>query len=70
MRTAGHMEQRKNGTQGETALQGGEEIARNPFNFKDWECDRAAQKWLEFQPVLGVREYWAVVQGTVGAAVF
>jgi len=51
----------KNGTQGETALQGGEEIARNPFNFKDWGCDRAAQKWLEFQPVLGVREYWAVV---------
>jgi len=52
---------RKNGTQVETALQGGEEIARNPFNFKDWECDLAAQKWLEFQPVLGVREYWAVV---------
>jgi len=61
LRTAGQTKQSKNVTQEEIALQGGEEIARNQFNFKGWECDRAAQKWLGFRSVLDMREYWAVV---------
>ena len=40
---------------------GGKEIERNRFNFSDWECDRAAKKWLGFASVLGVREYRAMV---------
>jgi len=48
----------------------GEEIVQDLLNFSDWECNRVGQKWLGFPSGLGVREYWALVYGNVGADIF